>query len=53
MLGLSTGHNSLFLKYVKGFTTVFAVKDRGTGHNSMAVLCTSGSYYQRLLKKGT
>jgi uncharacterized metal-binding protein len=52
MLGLCVGHDSLFLKYVKGLTTVFAVKDRVTGHNPMAALYTSGSYYQRLMKKG-
>jgi len=38
MLGLCVGHDSLFLKYVKGLTTVFAVKDRVTGHNPMAPL---------------
>ena len=53
MLGLCIGHDSLFLKYVKGLTTVFAVKDRVTGHNPMAALYTSGSYYQRLMKKRT
>jgi uncharacterized metal-binding protein len=52
MLGLCIGHDSLFLKYVKGLTTVFAVKDRVTGHNPLAALYTSGSYYQRLMKKG-
>ena len=53
MLGLCIGHDSLFLKYIKGLTTVFAVKDRITGHNPMAALYTSGSYYQRLLKRGS
>ena len=51
MLGLCIGHDSLFLKYVKGLTTVFAVKDRVTGHNPLAALYTSGTYYQRLIKK--
>ena len=51
MLGLCVGHDSLFLKYVKGLTTVFAVKDRVTGHNPMAALYTSGTYYQRLVRK--
>ena len=50
MLGLCIGHDSLFLKYVEGLTTVFAVKDRITGHNPMAALYTSRSYYQRLMK---
>ena len=51
MLGLCIGHDSLFLKYIKGLTTVFAVKDRVTGHNPMAALYTAGTYYQRLMKK--
>jgi len=52
VLGLCVGHDSLFLKYVKGLTTVFAVKDRVTGHNPLAALYTAGSYYQKLIKKG-
>ena len=48
LMGLCVGHDSLFLKYVEGFTTVFAVKDRVTGHNPMAVLYTSDHYYRRL-----
>lgn len=50
MLGLCIGHDSLFLKYIEGLTTVFAVKDRVTGHNPMAALYTSRSYYQRVMK---
>jgi len=50
MLGLCIGHDSLFLKYIEGFTTVFAVKDRVTGHNPMAALYTSRSYYKRMMK---
>jgi len=50
MLGLCIGHDSLFLRYIEGLTTVFAVKDRVTGHNPMAALYTSCSYYQRLMK---
>jgi len=50
MLGLCIGHDSLFLKYVDGLTTIFAVKDRVTGHNPMAPLYTSRSYYQRMMK---
>ncbi len=52
MLGLCIGHDSLFLKYIEGLTTVFAVKDRVTGHNPMAALYTSHLYYERLMKKG-
>lgn len=50
MLGLCIGHDSLFLKYIKGLTTIFAVKDRVTGHNPMATLYTSRSYYKRMMK---
>lgn len=50
MLGLCVGHDSLFLKYIKGFTTVLAVKDRVTGHNPIAALYTAHSYYQKLKK---
>jgi uncharacterized metal-binding protein len=50
MLGLCIGHDSLFLKYIEGLTTVFAVKDRVTGHNPMVSLYLSPTYYQRLLK---
>lgn len=50
MLGLCVGHDSLFLKYIKGFTTIFAVKDRVTGHNPLAALYTHRSYYQKLIK---
>ncbi len=50
LLGLCLGHDSLFLKFIDGFTTVFAVKDRVTGHNPMAALYTSQTYYQRLKK---
>ncbi|MBS3919645.1 MAG: DUF1847 domain-containing protein [Deltaproteobacteria bacterium] len=50
MLGLCIGHDSLFLKFVEGLTTVFAVKDRVTGHNPVAALYTSRSYYQRVMK---
>lgn len=50
MLGLCVGHDSLFLKYIKEYTTVLAVKDRVTGHNPMAALYTAHSYYQKLKK---
>jgi uncharacterized metal-binding protein len=50
MLGLCVGHDSLFLKYIKEFTTILAVKDRVTGHNPMAALYTAHSYCQKLNK---
>jgi uncharacterized metal-binding protein len=45
MLGLCIGHDTLFIKYCDIPTTVFAVKDRVTGHNPLAVLYTINSYY--------
>jgi len=50
MFGLCIGHDSLFLRFIEGLTTVFAVKDRVTGHNPMAAIYTSRSYYQRMMK---
>jgi uncharacterized metal-binding protein len=50
MLGLCIGHDSLFIKYCRVPLTVIAVKDRVTGHNPLAVLYTSNSYYKRLMK---
>jgi uncharacterized metal-binding protein len=49
MVGLCVGHDSLFLKHVDAYATVFAVKDRVTGHNPMAALYTVRSYNQRFL----
>jgi uncharacterized metal-binding protein len=51
MLGLCLGHDTLFLQYCKRPVTVLAVKDRVTGHNPLAPLYTSGSYYSRLMPK--
>lgn len=48
MLGLCVGHDSLFLKHAQAPTTVFAVKDRLLGHNPLAALYLSRSYYRRL-----
>ena len=50
MFCLCVGHDSLFLEYIKGLTTVLAAKDRVTGHNPMAALYTANSYYQKLKK---
>ena len=51
MLGLCVGHDALFLKHVTAYTTVFAVKDRVLGHNPMAALYLSKSYYRRLCQE--
>ncbi len=48
MLGLCVGHDSLFLKHARAMTTVFAVKDRLLGHNPLAAIYLSQSYYRRL-----
>lgn len=50
LLGLCVGHDSLFFKYADAPTTVLAVKDRVTGHNPLAALYTSGTYYAWLKK---
>jgi uncharacterized metal-binding protein len=51
MLGLCVGHDSLFLKYIEAFTTILVSKDRVLAHNPVGALYTSGSYYERLMKK--
>lgn len=51
MMGLCVGHDALFLKHVTAYTTVFATKDRVLGHNPMAALYLSKSYYRRLSEK--
>jgi len=48
MLGLCIGHDTLFIKYCRVPMTVIAVKDRVTGHNPLAALYLSDSYYSRL-----
>jgi uncharacterized metal-binding protein len=48
LLGLCVGHDSLFFKYTEAPTTVLAVKDRVTGHNPLAAIYLSGSYYSWL-----
>ncbi len=52
LLGLCVGHDSLFFKYANAYTTVLVAKDRVLGHNPVAALYTSGSYYSRMMKKG-
>jgi uncharacterized metal-binding protein len=52
LVGLCVGHDSLFLKYSKAYCTVLVAKDRVLGHNPAAALYTSGSYYERMLRKG-
>lgn len=48
MLGLCIGHDTLFIRYCNVPLTVIAVKDRVFGHNPLAALYLSESYYRRL-----
>jgi uncharacterized metal-binding protein len=49
ILGLCLGHDTLFIQYCKVPVTVLAVKDRVTGHNPLAAIYTSSSFYRRIL----
>jgi len=51
MMALCVGHDALFIKHVTAYTTIFATKDRVLGHNPMAALYLSKSYYRRLSEK--
>lgn len=51
LLGLCVGHDSLFFKQSDAPTTVLAVKDRVTGHNPLAAVYLSGTYYKKMLSK--
>lgn len=48
VIGLCVGHDSLFFKHSHAPVTVLVAKDRVLGHNPVAALYTSHSYYQRL-----
>jgi len=50
VIGLCVGHDSLFFMHSKAPATVLVAKDRVLGHNPVAALYTSHSYYQRLSK---
>lgn len=51
ILGLCVGHDSLFIKYSDAPVTVLAAKDRVLGHNPLAALYLSESYYKSKLIK--
>jgi uncharacterized metal-binding protein len=51
VLGLCLGHDTLFMQYCRVPITVLAVKDRVTGHNPLAAIYLSSSYYSRLKSK--
>ncbi len=48
VIGLCVGHDSLFFRYSRAPATVLVAKDRVLGHNPVAALYTSHSYYRRL-----
>ncbi len=51
VLGLCLGHDTLFFQHCQVPMTVLAVKDRVTGHNPLAAIYLSSTYYSRLLPK--
>jgi uncharacterized metal-binding protein len=48
LVGLCVGHDSLFFMHSQAPVTVLVAKDRVLGHNPVAALYTSQSYYGRL-----
>jgi uncharacterized metal-binding protein len=48
VLGLCVGHDSLFFQNSQAPATVLAVKDRVTGHNPLAAIYLSDSYYRKI-----
>ncbi|MGP8245331.1 MAG: DUF1847 domain-containing protein [Bryobacteraceae bacterium] len=48
VVGLCVGHDSLFFMHSRAPVTVLVAKDRVLGHNPVAALYTSHSYYGRL-----
>jgi len=51
LVGLCVGHDSLFFKYSHALCTALIVKDRVFGHNPVAGLYLSSSYYRKLMRK--
>lgn len=50
VMGLCVGHDSLFFMHSKAPVTVLVAKDRVLGHNPVAALNTSHSYYRHLIE---
>ena len=48
LMGMCVGHDTLFIKYCRAPMTVLSTKDRVTGHNPLAALYTSHTYYGHL-----
>ncbi len=51
LIGLCVGHDSLFCKFSDALATTLVVKDRVLGHNPVAALYQTRSYYRRLLQE--
>ena len=51
LLGLCVGHDSLLFKYAEAPTTVLAVKDRITGHNPLAAIYLSDTFYKKMKQR--
>lgn len=51
IMGLCVGHDTLVMKYLEAPMTILAVKDRVTGHNPLAAIYLSESYYKKLYPK--
>jgi len=51
VIGLCVGHDSMFFMHSKAPVTVLVAKDRVLGHNPVAALYTSHSFYRRLTGK--
>lgn len=51
VMGLCVGHDSMFFRYVAKYSdapvTVFAVKDRATGHNPCVALYLADGYFKK------
>lgn len=48
LMGMCVGHDTLFIKYCRAPMTVLSTKDRVTGHNPLAALYTTNTYYGHL-----
>jgi uncharacterized metal-binding protein len=53
VIGLCVGHDSLFFMHSRAPVTVLVAKDRVLGHNPVAALYTSHSYYRHLKQEQT
>jgi uncharacterized metal-binding protein len=51
VIGLCVGHDSMFFMHSQAPATVLVAKDRVLGHNPVAALYTSHSYYRRLTER--